>query len=129
MEDSYKIKTEIADEHFKYKTLKRSFAIWCEFRLETVRNMQVAEDIYDLRLTSNVFIHWNRYTCLQFMQQQRKIQKADKHYGRWLLFRCFYQWKSLKIVVQLEKAKDLKKERWRQKVWEVLPDYQPPIDW
>lgn len=49
-------------------------------------------------------------------------------YFRCLLFNCFYQWRSLKAVLELEKAKELKKQKWREKVWEILPDYRPPED-
>jgi hypothetical protein len=43
---------------------------------------------------------------------------------RRILFHCFYQWRSL----QLERSKEMKKKKWREKVWEVLPDYKPPTD-
>lgn len=44
---------------------------------------------------------------------------------RRLLFQYFYQWRSLPVVIQLEKAKEAKKRKWREKVWEILPDFQP----
>lgn len=47
---------------------------------------------------------------------------------RRLLFHYFYLWRSLPAVMQLEKAKELKKRKWREKVWEVIPDYKPPED-
>jgi hypothetical protein len=33
----------------------------------------------------------------------------------------------LPAVLQLERSKEMKK-KWREKVWEVLPDYKPPTD-
>jgi hypothetical protein len=47
---------------------------------------------------------------------------------RRILFHCFYQWRSLPAVLQLERSKEMKKKKWREKVWEVLPDYKPPTD-
>ncbi|KAJ8976197.1 hypothetical protein NQ317_002247 [Molorchus minor] len=52
------------------------------FFIESKRNMQVAEDIYDLQLTSNVFNHWNRYVCSQFILQHKRMKKAESHHNR-----------------------------------------------
>ncbi|KAJ8928029.1 hypothetical protein NQ314_019440 [Rhamnusium bicolor] len=90
--------------------------------------MQVAEDFFDFRLTSNTFIHWHRYMCTQIILQHKQIKIADIHYNRRMLFHYFYLWRSLPAVIQLEKAKELKKQKWREKVWEILPDYKPPED-
>ncbi|XP_072378211.1 uncharacterized protein [Diabrotica undecimpunctata] len=128
VESAYKVKYEIADAHFEYKLLKKSIQCWREIHIESIRNMQVAEDLYDFRLTSNVFIHWNRYVCIEFMKQHKMMKKAESHYKRWLLFHYFHLWRSLKAVNELLKAKELKKAKWRQKVWEILPDYKPVID-
>lgn len=45
-----------------------------------------------------------------------------------ILVNCFYQWRSLPAVLQLEKAKEEKKKKWRAKVLEILPDYKPSND-
>ncbi|KAG5897473.1 hypothetical protein JTB14_031099 [Gonioctena quinquepunctata] len=128
VESSYILKYEIADAHFEYKILKRVIQIWREVCVESTRNTQVAEDLYDFRLTSNTFIHWHRYVCTEIMSQDKNIKKAAKHYARRILFHYFYQWRSLKAVNQLEKAKEQKKRKWREKVWEILPNYKPPTD-
>ncbi|XP_074029729.1 uncharacterized protein isoform X2 [Leptinotarsa decemlineata] len=127
IESLYVLKIEIADSQYEYKILKRAMAVWRQHCLESTRNMQAAEDLYDFRLISNTFINWNRYICKQFLVRDRNMKKAAKHYER-ILFHYFYQWKSLKAVNQLEKAKELKKRKWREKVWEILPDYLPVSD-
>lgn len=45
-----------------------------------------------------------------------------------LLLHYFYQWKLLPAVMKLEKAKEEKKRKWREKVWEILPDYTPAVE-
>ncbi|XP_018576015.1 coiled-coil domain-containing protein 191 [Anoplophora glabripennis] len=128
VEDTYKLKYEIADAHFTYTVLKKTLKIWHEVHIENKRNMQVAEDLYDFRLTSNTFIYWHRYVCSLFTLQSKQLKLAESRYRRRLLFHCFYLWRSLPAVIQLEKAKELKKRKWREKVWEVVPDYRPPED-
>lgn len=52
--------------------------------MESIRNMQVAEDLYDLRLTSNIFIHWYRYVCKQIVLEGHKMKIAEKHHKRYI---------------------------------------------
>ncbi|KAJ8938707.1 hypothetical protein NQ318_007995 [Aromia moschata] len=128
IEEKYSVKYDIADAHFAYNVLKRTINIWHNFIIENVRNMQVAEDVYDFRLVSNTFNHWQRYICAQIILEDKYMKKAERHYKRKILLHYYYQWRSLPAVIQLEKAKELKKQKWREKVWEVLPDYKPPED-
>ncbi|CAH1156216.1 unnamed protein product [Phaedon cochleariae] len=128
IDDLYKVKNELADAHFEYKVLKQCLKTWKTWHLENIRNMQVAEDIYDFHLTKNTFIHWHRYVCIQIMLQDKYEKVAEEHYNRKILFHYYHQWMSLKAVMELEKAKELRKRRWREKVWEILPDYKPPED-
>ncbi|KAL1497294.1 hypothetical protein ABEB36_008283 [Hypothenemus hampei] len=126
IDDKNRKKYQIADGHLKSKVLKRAFNDLKEFKLEATRKMQVAEDMYDVKLTLHTFIHWHRFTCKQIMLQKKKTDISIKHNNRRLLFQYFYMWKSLPVIVQLEKAKEEKKRKWREKVWEIIPDYQPP---
>ncbi|RZC31882.1 calponin -likey domain-containing protein, partial [Asbolus verrucosus] len=103
----------------------RSFLYNYRMRLDRVRSMQVAEDFYDLLLQNNTFVRWHRNVCIQIMLREKQIRMAQKHYNRRMLFHFFYQWRSLPAVMQLEKAKEQKKKKWRERVWEVLPDYEP----
>lgn len=90
--------------------------------------MQVAEDLYDLRLTSNTFLNWNRQVCKMINLREKRFDIAKNHYNRKLLVQYFYQWTTLPAVIQLEKAKDLKKRKWREQVSKILPNYRAPTD-
>ncbi|XP_050304953.1 coiled-coil domain-containing protein 191 [Anthonomus grandis grandis] len=128
IESKYKLKNDVADAFFKFRIVKESFVQWKEFKLNCVRSMQVAEDFYDFKLTNNTFVHWHRYVCIQIMAETKKMQLAANHHNRKMLFQYFYQWRSLPAVLQLEKAKEERKRKWREKVWQILPDYRPPED-
>ncbi|CAH1998929.1 unnamed protein product [Acanthoscelides obtectus] len=126
--DIYKPKFSLAEEHYRKYLLRISFSIWQEMKNESTRNTQVAEDYYEFKLSSNIFIYWHRYTCKQIMLEHKKLEIAAKHFCKKIVFHYFYQWKSLKMVLELERAKEMKKRKWREKVWEILPDYKPPIE-
>lgn len=126
VEAKYAAKNNIADAYFNFRILRLSMARWKEFKLECVRSLQVAEDLYDFRLMSNTFIYWHRYICKELMIQYKKEKIATKHNNRRLLFQYFHQWRYLPTVIQLEKSKEETKRKWREKVWEILPDYRPP---
>ncbi|CAG9761157.1 unnamed protein product [Ceutorhynchus assimilis] len=128
VEAKYKIKEDTADAHCEFRILKRAFEKFKEFKLDCKLEMQVAEDYYDMWLTIHTFNRWHRYACKQIMLERNKIEIAKKHYIRRLLFQFFFQWRTLPAVLQLEKAKNEKKRKWREKVWEILPDYHPPED-
>nr|CAH7755873.1 unnamed protein product [Callosobruchus chinensis] len=128
IDDQYRPKFSLAEEFHRKLLLKTSFLKWKEAQQESTRNTQVAEDYYEFKLTSTVFIYWHRYTCKQIVLEYKKLEIARKHYNRKIVFHYFYQWRSLKVVLELEKARELKKRRWREKVWEIIPDYMPPID-
>lgn len=88
--------------------------------------MQVAEDLYDLRLTSNTFVNWQRQVYRIINRREKRLQIAKNHYDRNILVQYFYQWRTLPAVIQLEKAKELKKRKWREQVSRILPDYRAP---
>ncbi|XP_066260537.1 coiled-coil domain-containing protein 191 [Euwallacea similis] len=126
VENKFKVKYDIADAHYRYVILRRAFDKICDFKMESIRALQVAEDLHDFRLTSNTFIHWHRYVCRQIMLDHASNKIAMKHNIRRILFQYFYLWRSLPVVLKLERAKEEKKRKWREKVWEILPDYQLP---
>ncbi|KAF7279951.1 hypothetical protein GWI33_006577 [Rhynchophorus ferrugineus] len=128
VESKYEVKYELADAHFNYKLLKEGILKWKEFKLNCIRSRQVAEDFYDFKLIHIFFVHWHRYVCKQAMIEHKKLQIAKQHHNRLMLFHYFYLWKSLPAVLQLEKAQEERKRKWREKVWEIVPDYQPPKD-
>ncbi|KAJ3660902.1 hypothetical protein Zmor_005329 [Zophobas morio] len=128
MEDKYRDKNALADAVYAKNIVSRALQTWREFRIESIRSMQVAEDFYDLLLLNNTFVHWHRNVCIRIMLTHKKMDVARKHHDRRILFHSFYQWRSLPAVIQLEKSKEMKMKKWREKVWAILPNYKPPSE-
>ncbi|KAK4876230.1 hypothetical protein RN001_012652 [Aquatica leii] len=113
---------------YNYKMKKKLFFAWFKIYTLSIQHVQVAEDFYTMQLEHKVFNYWHCYTCTQQFIEKNNMQRAQRHYQNWVLLHYFYQWKSLPAVIALEKAKEAKKRKWREKVWEILPDYKPVID-
>lgn len=126
VEKKYAYKFSIAKSFYNFKVLQKAMEALKKNTLESMRSMQVAEDYYDFRLQNKIFEVWHRYVCTEYILQDMKYKKAIFHYSKRLLFYYFFQWKSLPHVNRLEKAKEERKQKWRQKVLEILPDYSPP---
>ncbi|KAL3268920.1 hypothetical protein HHI36_008007 [Cryptolaemus montrouzieri] len=121
----YSIKYNVADKFYKRSMLKKAIIGFRQNRLERMRSMQIAEDYYDFRLQCKVVDHWTSYIHRAVIIESIKMQQAIYQHQRKLLFQSFFQWKSLPTVLKLEKAKEERKQKWRQKVWEILPDFKP----
>lgn len=46
------------------------------------QSMQVACDLYDLKLEIKTFSYWHRYVCKEYMIIYKKTEKAKKHFER-----------------------------------------------
>ncbi|XP_018335660.1 coiled-coil domain-containing protein 191 isoform X3 [Agrilus planipennis] len=94
----------------------------------SIQNMQVAEDYYDYKLQAKAFKILLDYSCKMYVTNVTNLQKAQRHYRRRMLVHYFYLWITLPAVLHLERAKEEKKRKWREKVWEIVPDYKVPSD-
>ncbi|XP_069691831.1 coiled-coil domain-containing protein 191 isoform X2 [Periplaneta americana] len=93
--------------------------------------VQVASDFYDLRLQERVFTHWVRAVCMERVETLHKQKKAATHYNRKLLEHTWKCWQNLSKVLHMEREREQRKQIWRMKVEEVLPDFKPAraVDW
>lgn len=57
--------------------------------------MQVAEDLYDMKIQSKVFIYWHRYVCKQQMTEIKNLGIAEKHYNR---YHYYFQYTSAFLI-------------------------------
>ncbi|XP_025832094.1 coiled-coil domain-containing protein 191 isoform X2 [Agrilus planipennis] len=121
-------KSQIARQHYQNKLLQRSFRCWCRIYRLSIQNMQVAEDYYDYKLQAKAFKILLDYSCKMYVTNVTNLQKAQRHYRRRMLVHYFYLWITLPAVLHLERAKEEKKRKWREKVWEIVPDYKVPSD-
>ncbi|XP_017784586.1 PREDICTED: coiled-coil domain-containing protein 191 isoform X2 [Nicrophorus vespilloides] len=117
-----------ADNFYKTLLLKKGFSMLSANCHLSKLNLQVAEDYYSYNLMLRVFKLLKIATMNESYYQYRQSLRAMNHYENRILVQYFYQWKTLKAVLQLERAKEEKKKKWRQKVLEILPDYRPQIN-
>ncbi|XP_037957415.1 uncharacterized protein LOC119687232 [Teleopsis dalmanni] len=98
---------------------------WKEYVHEERKKYQTAIDWYDLKLTESVFQTWFTYTKKMKTIENMKMEKAKLHYEwhtRWKVIDC---WRRLPHILCLERETEERRQRWRMKIWELLPDYVP----
>ncbi|CAH2076569.1 unnamed protein product, partial [Iphiclides podalirius] len=100
----------------------RALANYHEYKLK----MQVAEDYYDLFLTQLVFRKFGE--GIQIIRKENKIKwnKAVLYHNGCVLFKAFTCWRTLPALNALKREQEMRKLRWRKKVLQVVPDYNPP---
>ncbi|CAG2055492.1 unnamed protein product, partial [Timema podura] len=115
-----------AISHYHHKLLEKCFNNWLLVYDDSIRKYQVAIDLYDLNLTARTFRDWHCYVCAQHLEMGLKHEKAVNHRDRKILVKCLRDWTRLPEVAKLEREKEMRKNVWRKKVQEVLPDFNPP---
>lgn len=116
-------------QNLKIKRLNCKFSLTELFilqnHLDGIRSWQVAEDFNDFRIERNFLIALSSFTSKEKILRDIKTQQACYHYQRKLIFYSFFHWKSLPLVLKMEKVKEERKQKWRKKVLEILPDFNP----
>nr|CAD7203371.1 unnamed protein product [Timema douglasi] len=115
-----------AISHYHHKLSEKCFNTWLLVYDNSIRKYQVAIDLYDLNLTARIFRDWHCYVCAQHLEMGLKHEKAVNHCKRKILVKCLRDWTKLPEVAKLEQEKEMRKNVWRKKVQEVLPDFNPP---
>ncbi|CRK98413.1 CLUMA_CG011771, isoform A [Clunio marinus] len=41
---------------------------------------------------------------------------------KWILFEC---WQRFPAIMKIERETEVRRQKWRMKVWDLLPDYKP----
>lgn len=78
-----------------------------------------------MHLTERVFRRWDNYARHQHCIYEVKMRQAEAHYNWHLKWRVIEHWQRLHAILQLERETDERRQKWRLKIWELLPDYQP----
>lgn len=56
------------------------------------------------------------------------MNKCINQYSRQLKWRSIDTWRLLPSLNEIERQRERRKNKWRNKVWEILPDYKPVIE-
>lgn len=108
------------------KLLLRSIlAEWRGKVLQRNQQLQVAEDWYDYLLVRKSFQAWLDFIYIDKKEYQQKWDKATAFYRLKVATKCLQHWMLLPQVLFLEREKEHRKKEWREKVQQVLPDFQP----
>lgn len=102
-----------------------------------------------MKLSDRVLGIWDGYTKKQKLLMEVKMRQAQSHYNwfvyfennnffsfsellltkaiifRHLKWRVVDHWQRLHTILRIEKETDERRQRWRMKIWELLPDYTP----
>ncbi|XP_053692647.1 calponin homology domain-containing protein DDB_G0272472 [Sabethes cyaneus] len=118
-------KKQKADELAHSKLMLLGLNSWKEYCYEQRKKMQVATDWYEVRLSEMVVSTWIGRTKQALLILQGKMSHAASHYEWQLKWKVFERWQRLHIILKIEKETEQRRQRWRMKIWELLPDYKP----
>ncbi|XP_055375830.1 uncharacterized protein LOC129608371 [Condylostylus longicornis] len=115
---------------YMYQTILRRthFGSWQIYLQNERSKYMVAIDWYDLKITENVFKIWLGVTKLMKIVEETKTKQAESHYQWNLRWKILDRWRRLPQILKLEKETEQRRQRWRMKIWELLPDYTPNRD-
>ncbi|KNC33839.1 hypothetical protein FF38_08988 [Lucilia cuprina] len=117
-----------ADELYE-KILKRQYLqIWLQYVYEERSKFNVAVDYHEFKLSESMFRQWWTYTKRMQMVEETKMKQAVSHHEWHLKWKVLDCWQRLPQILQLEKETEERRQRWRLKIWELLPDYTPNRD-
>lgn len=112
-----------------HQILKRNtLEMWFRYINYERNKYRTACDWYDAKLAERVIVNWGEYTRIQKLIEDAKMKQAEMHHEWHLKWKVLDHWQRLPQMLQLEKETEERRQRWRMKIWELLPDYNPVQD-
>ncbi|XP_059610789.1 golgin subfamily A member 6-like protein 6 [Phlebotomus argentipes] len=108
--------------------LRQAVRLWKASHLMEKGKLLVAVDWYEMRLNERFFGLWVARTRQEKIVLETKMRHAEAHYNWHLKWRSIEHWQRLHAILRLEKETEARRQRWRHKIWELLPDYAPTLD-
>ncbi|XP_055858956.1 putative protein tag-278 [Episyrphus balteatus] len=121
-------KNYLADELHAKMVIRWAFQAWMNYLNEERSKYLIAIDWYELKLNQTIITQWLGYTKLQKMIEDVKMKQAELHHQWHLKWKVVDRWQQLPQILKLEKETNERRQRWRMKIWELLPDYTPNQD-
>ncbi|KAH8298189.1 hypothetical protein KR018_010574 [Drosophila ironensis] len=107
---------------------RRALHIWVNYLHNERSKMQVAIDWHALHAMEFWFNRWYKYTAQCRMIEDTKMRQAIAHHEWHLKWKVLDCWRRLPQILKIEKETEERRQRWRMKIWELLPDYKPRED-
>ncbi|KAJ6649713.1 Coiled-coil domain-containing protein [Pseudolycoriella hygida] len=117
-----------AQDHFNHQLVKKCMNALKKYQLLQHSKMLVAIDWCDMKLTERMFHLWIGHTKMEKILDEIKMRQAEAHYNWHLKWRVIDHWQRLQTILKIEKETEERRQRWRMKIWELLPDYTPNRD-
>ncbi|XP_050664866.1 coiled-coil domain-containing protein 191 [Leptidea sinapis] len=117
-----------ATDFYRKMLLAKGITCFKKHHYDYILKRQVAEDYCDLYITQLVFNKLREAVKISKDESQMKWKKAVLYHNSNILFKTFTCWRTLPALNALKREQDARKQKWRQKVLLVVPDYKPPDD-
>lgn len=119
------VKVDLATGVYGRNLMWYAFRDWREFAKNEAKKYQVATDFYDLRLQVKCLRIWNEMTIESRVKYLDDEELAREHYRKRLRVKFFARWKDYPIISRRLKEKEKRKDKWRELVQRVIPDFDP----
>ncbi|XP_072544994.1 coiled-coil domain-containing protein 191 isoform X2 [Salminus brasiliensis] len=117
-------KEACSDQLYQCILLKRAFCSWKRFKhLQCVLEAR-AEHFYRAQTLKKVFMALLDHATHQRLLAWNREQQAEEHNARRAVRRCFSGWRRLPAALREEREREVRRERLRRKVAEILPDFR-----
>ncbi|KAH8378496.1 hypothetical protein KR093_011682 [Drosophila rubida] len=113
---------------YKRAVKRRALHAWLLYVHEERKKLQVAIDWHALHSTEHWFNRWLNHTTQSRLIEDTKMRKAISHHEWHLKWKVLDCWQRLPQILRLERETEERRQRWRMKIWELLPDYKPRED-
>ncbi|KAH8351935.1 hypothetical protein KR084_000699 [Drosophila pseudotakahashii] len=107
---------------------RRALSTWLVYVQNEKSKMLVAIDWHALHAMEHWFGRWHNYTTRCRMIEDTKTRQAISHHDWHLKWKVLDCWRRLPQILKIEKETEERRQRWRMKIWELLPDYKPRED-
>ncbi|CAO1327072.1 unnamed protein product [Diamesa serratosioi] len=121
-------KKQQANELYHVMLIKHQFAIWRHVRKIHQSKFLVAVDWYEVKITQKIVTHWALKTKQNKILEIAKLRGAEAHYNCQLKWKIVDHWRRLPAILRIEKETDIRRQKWRLKIWDMLPDYKPTCE-
>ncbi|KAL9893597.1 uncharacterized protein ACN2A1_008641 [Glossina fuscipes fuscipes] len=117
-----------ADDFYECILKRRIMNWWCCYVEMERSKVNVAVDWYDFKLVEGVFRKWWAHAKRMRIIEESKMKQACSHHEWQLKWKVLDCWRRLKQMLQLERETEERRQKWRMKIWELIPDYTPAKD-
>ncbi|XP_062120761.1 trichohyalin [Drosophila sulfurigaster albostrigata] len=117
-----------ADLCYQRALKRRALHAWLLQVHEERKKLQVAIDWHALHAMEHWFNRWLNHTTQCRLLEDTKMRQAISHHEWHLKWKVLDCWQRLPQILRLERETEERRQRWRMKIWELLPDYKPRED-